>query len=241
LAFVVTERVRDAAGKLSATATQTAMDTALAEYSRDKPRSVVVLVEGDGGFDYPVDEFGAAEAGATASTQWAPGFSVLRDVIYPYDPTARVLPSLEADTYAVVTLPDGETLRFLAHTPSATEDFLVTFTRPHEVTQAVGTVPACDEAAVCSLAAACALDSLAALYAQATDSTFNADVADHRGRSSEYQALARTYRQQYYIHVGRKANGDGSARPAASGRVDLDGAFGDPWRTDRFFHGRRRF
>lgn len=238
---VITERVRDAAGKLSSTAIQTALDAALEEYTRDRPRLVVVEVDGDGGFDYPVSDFGAAASGSTASTQWAEGVSSIADVVFPYVAASRVLPSLEPDDFALVRLPlpTGWVLRFLAATPAATESALVTFTRPHEVTVDLSTVPSGDEQAVSTLAAAFALETLAAFYAQATDSTFDADVADHRGRTNVYLDLARTYRRQYYAHVGRKASGDTSTPVAAGGFVDMDRGFANGSRTDYFFHGRR--
>lgn len=238
LSAVIAERVRDAAAKLSSAAIETALRAALEEYSRDCPREVVVQVAGTGGFDYPVSAFGAAESGSTASTQWSNGFSSITDVIYPYDADERDLPHLEPDEYALVRLPAGQSLRFLTYTPTATEAFLVHFTRPHEVTVSVGTVPEGDEQAVCSLAAACALESLAAFYAQATDSTFGADVADHRGRTTVYTDLARTLRRQYYAHVGRRQNGETASPVAAGANVDIDrGYLGG--RVPHLFHGRR--
>jgi hypothetical protein len=237
-ALTIAERVQDAAGKLSPVATQMALHAALEEYSRDCPREVAVSVPGTGAFDYAVSGFGAAESGATASTQWAAGFSAIAALAYPYSVTDRYLAHLEPDEYSVVRLPAGEVLRFTSASPSAAEAFLVTYTRPHEVTQTIGTVPVSAEQAVCSLAAAIALASLASFYAQATDSTFNADVADHRGRTSVYLDLAREYRRHYYAHVGRASNGETPRQVATGANVDLDrGYLGG--RVPHLFHGRR--
>ncbi len=238
-AAVIVERVRDAAAKLSTEATQTALDAALAEYARDCPREVTLEISGSGGFDYATSAWGAAESGTTAATRWVAGFSQLRQVVYPYVSTSRDLPVLDLNDLALVRLPAGEVLRFLSATPLASEKFLVTFTRPHEVTVGLSTVPPNDAQAVCSLAAAYALQTLSAYYAQATNSSLDADVADHRGRTSLYLDLARTYRAQYEQHVGR---GDtaGQAPRAAGGFVDADGGFANASGTDYFFHGRRR-
>lgn len=238
LTAVVAERVRDAAEKLSPAAIEAAILSALEEYTRDRPREVTLAVDGTGAFDYATSAFGAAESGATASTQWAASFSRVRRLVYPYVSTERALPVLEPDQYDVVTLPAGEVLRFLDYTPTATEQFLVTFTRPHEVTVTLGTVPQTDEQAVCSLAAANALESLASYYAQATDGSLTADIVDHRGRSNIYLELARTYRQAYFAHVGRGMGGDRSAPGAAGTNVDIDRGFGGS-RVPHLFHGRR--
>lgn len=238
LSPIIAERVRDAAGKLSTGAIETALWAALEEYTRDRAREVVIAVNGTGSFDYATTGFGTAASGGTASTQWVPSFSAVRRLVYPYVPTERYLPELEPDQFAIVTLPAGETLRFLDYTPAVGEQFLVTFTRPHEVTTTLSTVPLSDEQAVCSLAAATALESLASYYAQATDSSFDADVADHRGRTNVYLDLARTYRRAYYAHVGRQGSGETASPSAAGANVDLDRGFAGG-RVPHLFHPRR--
>lgn len=241
LTTTIAERVRDAAGKLSLLSVQIALRAALEEYTRDRPREVTISIDGTGSFDYACSAWGAAQTGSTASTQWVSGQSILRRVVYPYSASSRDLYVLEPGDFDILRLPSGDTLRFKWATPSATEDILLTFTRPHEANADVVTVEAGDVQAVCSLAGACALESLAAYYAQATDSTIDADVVDHRARTGTYLELARALRQAYYAHVGRRANGQSAASASSGGFVDTDRSFGDLVRTDYFAHGRRRY
>lgn len=234
-------RLRDDAGHLGGwmgVDIDQALDAALAEFSRDRPRSVVVEVTGAGSFDVLLSSVGSA---GPPSSQWSDGWSHLESVVYPYVSTSRELPTLEPDAYGVIQLPAGPTLRFAAATPAASEKALLTFTRPHELTSATSTVPDGLEEALVNLAAAFGFEQLAAYYAQATDSSISADVVDHRGRSSEYQQLAKVFRSRYYTAVGRGVDGKVQTAAAASAIVDLDRRFGNLGRTDYHFHPRVRF
>ena len=137
----VAPRIRDDVGRLSSWPAEdldAAIASALSEFNRDVPRVVTVSVAGADTFDLTLSALGTA---GPPSTQWAPGWSQVRDVIYPYVPTSRHLPHLEADSYGVVTLPAGEVLRLVSATPRTGDTLLVAFTRPHELTAAVSTVP----------------------------------------------------------------------------------------------------
>lgn len=234
-------RLRDDAGHLhgwDGVDLDDALDAALAELSRDRPRRVALAVTGAGSFDVLLSSIGVA---GPPSTQWSDGFSHLADVVYPYVSTSRDIPHLEADQYGVLLLPAGPTLRFAGVTPSASEQLLLTFTRPHELTASVSTVPDGLEEPLINLTAGYGFEQLAAYYAQSTDSSIQADVVDHSGKSSIYRDLASAFRARYYVAVGRGANGATPTQAPASALVDIDRRFGDAARTDYHFHGGRRF
>lgn len=234
-------RLRDDAGALNGWAgvdIDEALDAALAEFSRDRPRAVVVEVAGSGSFDVLLSSVGVA---GPPSSQWSEGFSHLTDVVYPYVAAARDIPHLAADQYGVIQLPAGPTLRFAGATPATGQKVLVSFTRPHDLTEAVSTVPTGLEQALVNLAAAYGFEQLSAYYAQSTDSSIQADVVDHSGKSATYRELAAAFRGRYYQAVGRGMSGQATASAPASALVDIDRSFGDAARTDYHFHGRRRF
>lgn len=245
---LVKSRVMDAAEKLSEVDYHRAIRKALGDYTRDRPRVLSVEVSGSGAFDYATSGWGAAGTSSTAATQWEPGFSSLLQVVYPYSVTSRAFPVLDEDDYGIVDLPAGPTLRFAGLTPSAGQTALVLYTRRHELGEVYGTVPEADVEALADLAASYAFRSLAAYYAQATDSTFGADVADHTGRSAQYLALSREHRESYDVHVGRAGrSGDGSfsasaksSVPAAGIITDWDRSFDYGYGGDYLFHSRRR-
>lgn len=234
-------RLKDEAEQLSATSggdLDQAISAALAEFSRDKPRRVALEVDGTGDFDLLLTSIG--EVGPP-STQWAVEWSTLLQVVYPYVSTSRDLPALPPDEYVLLDLPAGPTLRFLAATPSATEKILLVFTRPHALDVGHETPPDAYLEALANLSAAYAFEALAAFYAQGTDSSIEADVVDHRGRSAEYRQLAAAHRSRYWIAVGRGMEGTALPAVSASAFVDYDRRFSNTERTDYFFHGRRRF
>jgi hypothetical protein len=238
---LVEARVKDAAGKLSASDYNRAIVSALAEYTRDRPRRLFVELPGAGSFDFPVGDWGSAGSELSASTRWDVGFSSLLDVVFPYVSTSRSLPTLDEDEFGIVQLPAGPVLRFAAHTPAVGQKVLVAYSRRHEVTDNWSTVPVADEEALADLAASYALKSLASYYAQATDSSISADVADHPGRSQTYLSLAREYRELYEVHVGRRSASGGvgkqSGPPAAGVITDLDRGYGQG--GSYLFHDRR--
>lgn len=237
----VRPRLRDDGQYLSRWADEdvdAAILAALSEFSRDKPRVVTVALTGAGSFDVVLSTVGTS---GPPSTQWATGWSTLTGVAYPYAASSRDLPYLDPDSWGVMDLPGGPTLRLAGATPTPSEQVLVSFTRPHEVSAATSTVPAALDEALADLSAAVACEQLAAFFAQATDSSIQADVVDHRGRGSEYRELARVYRSRYWTAVGRGQDGKGTSSGGASTIIDFDRSFGDTARTDYFFKGRRRF
>jgi hypothetical protein len=200
-----------------------AINNAMLEHSRHRPRVVVEDMDGDGGFDYELSELAA----------WSEGFSVIKSVEYPVDDDDRTPNILQDDEWRIYEKPDGKRLRFLTGTPAATEDFRVTYTAPHTCTDTACTAQAGDEMALQMLVAACYCDLLATYYTQQGDSTIGADVVDHKSKASEYEARANRYRKSYFNHFGIR-EGD---TPPASVTADQD-VLGS-WGADRVTHKQR--
>lgn len=200
-----------------------AIDMAVKEHSRHRPRIVVEDEDGDGGFDYAI----------TGLAAWADGFSVIKSVEYPVDDTDETPDVLQDDAWMIYEKPAGKYLRFLEDSPPATEDFRVTYTALHTCTDAVCTIKSIDDEAVQTLAAAYFCEMLATYYAQSQDSTIQADSVDHTSKSRDYAARAKIYRKHYFDHLGIEEG----QTPAASITRDQD--TWPSWRTDRMTHPRK--
>jgi hypothetical protein len=202
-----------------------AVNMAVKEHSRHRPRIVVEDEDGTGGFDYAV----------SGLASWSDGFSVISQVEYPVDDTDETPDILQDDAWIMYDKPAGKYLRFLEDKPATDEDFRVTYTALHICTDASCTIKSVDDEAVQVLAASYFCDMLATYYAQSQDSTIQADSVDHTSKSRDYAARAKSYRKYYFDHLGIE---EGKA-PAASVTRDQDTI--PSWRTDRMTHpGRYR-
>lgn len=208
---------------LGETAKIIAINAAVKEHSRHKPRIVIEDEDGTGGFDYAL----------TLLADWAEGFSVIKSVEYPVDDTEETAEILQDDEWCIYQKPSGDVLRFLEDTPSATEDIRIKYTALHTCTDAACTVDNYDEEAVQCLAASFFCDMLSTYYAQNQDSTIHADSVDHKSKSSDYAARAKVYRKTYFNHMGIREG----KTPAASvtGDQDIQGS----WGSDKLTHPRK--
>jgi len=206
------------------TAREKAVARAMDAHSRHKPVVVVEDVDGDGGFDYAL----------SGLASWEDNFSVIRQVEYPVDDDDETPGILEDNEWAIYEKPSGRVLRMVSSTPQTGESIRVTYTARHACTVSDCSVDAGDEEAVQSLAASFFCRILSAMHAQDQDSTIDADSVDHAGKRREYEALAKTYRGEYYNHMGIK---EGRPKPA-SHTQDQDVDY--PWGQDRLTHPRRR-
>ncbi len=196
---------------------------AIKEHSRHRPQEIVEDVDGDGGFDYALSTFAS----------WSDGFSVIDRVEYPVDDDDETPDVLQDNSWIIYAKPAGRVLRFLAVTPTATEDFRVKYSALHTCTDAACTVEDFDEEAVQALAAAFFCIMLATYYAQDQDSTNSADSVDHTSKSRDYEARSKRYRKVYYDHLGI-AEGK---TPAASVTRDQD--MRPSWQRDKLTHPKR--
>ena len=200
-----------------------AIGKAVKTYSGYKPRIVPEDEVGNGGFDYAL----------TLLADWIEGFSAIKTVEYPVDDTDSDPQMLESDEWMIYEKPAGKYLRFLEEKPLATESMRISYTTLQTCTDAACTIPAIDEEAVQMLAASVYCDMLATYYSQTQDSTIQADSVDHKSKASEYASKARTYRANYYNHIGLK---EGDVPPAGSTKAPK--AVGS-WGTQKMTHGRR--
>jgi hypothetical protein len=221
-------RAIDADSKLDDTKWLKAVAAALLEHSRVRPLEVVEQITGEGVFDYQLDGSDPALA------SWAPGFSQVLEIVYPYDDSEQNPEALGVEEYRIVKLDTGLWLRFSYVIPSATESALVSYTTPHTLTDEECTVPDGEADAFADLVAACACEALAALYIQSTDSSISADVVDRRTKSQEYRSQAKLFRDSYASKLSSNATqGAGIAAPLDSHFGQISGR-----RDDYFWHGR---
>jgi hypothetical protein len=229
-------RVQDDANKLSSVAGNGAVDltkdvdaaifAALEKYGKDRPRERVSRIGGAGTFKYAV----------SLLTGFIDGSSSVVAVAYPHLTTDQNLAWLDDDEFGLVRDNSGLYLWFASASPTASEFFLVVYTTPHTLDTTTSTVPAGDDEALKDLAAAECHDMLAAFYSKSTDDSIMADTVHHLSKAAEHRANAKRYRESYAAKLGGN-----QPTLAAFAMADLDNTFGDQARTDRFFHGRRRF
>lgn len=200
-----------------------AIGAALKKYCGHRPRIVVEDEDGTGAFDYLI----------ALLEDWTEGFSVIKSVEYPVDDSEETASILQDDQWSIYQKPSGKCLRFLEATPETTEDFRVTYTTLHVCTDSACTVPSYDEEALQILAASIFCDMVATYFAQTQDSTISADSVDHKSKSADYAARARTYRKMYYDHLGIEEG----KTPAASVTRDQD-KFAS-WAGDKLTHSKR--
>lgn len=200
-----------------------AISTAVKEHSRLRPQVVVEDFDGDGGFDYALSDFAS----------WADGFSTIKKVEYPVDDDDQTADVLQDDAWEIYGKPAGKVLRFLDNTPTATEDFRVTYTALHTCTDSACTVESFDEEVVQAFCAAVFCDMLATYYAQNQDSTIDADSVEHSSKAHDYGARAKTYRARYFEHIGVKP---GQVPPAS---VTYDQDRTGSWGSDLLTHPRK--
>jgi len=197
-----------------------AVDTAVEEHARHRPRKVVEDFSGDGGFDYPISGFAS----------WTDGFSAIKQVEYPVDDTDRTADILQRDEWAIYEKPAGKYLRFRENTPEAGESFRVTYFAMHICNDTQCTIEGGDEKAVQALAAAIFCEMLATYYAQSHDASIAADNVDHSSKSRDYSARAKVYRKSYFDHLGIR---EGQTQ-AASVTHDWDQQ--GSWGSDKLTH-----
>lgn len=216
---LVTNFVRDDAGKITPTDIDLAITGAVERYSQDRP---VETAE---------DLVGVSGTLIALPTAWEPGFSSL---ISLESPIRKYPPDyLSSDSYALY-LDVGGLCLMLASSLPAGSTLRAVFTVRHTLTGLIDTIPSGRREAVAKLAAASLCEQLAALYASETDSTMGADRAMGQSRSQAYAARARDYRKQYQDTVGVQER---TAAPA-SAVVQLKSH--DSLGQSRLFHPARR-
>lgn len=184
---LVTDLVRDDAGKVTPEQRDRAIAQALLRLSDEKPREVAEDLTGQSGqlIDTPPG--------------WVAGESRLVSV---ETPVGEVPPELvDATDVTVLAQPDGtDRLAFTDTLSNAT--LRVRYTLPHVVDGQRDTVPAGSQWGVAALAASILCGQLASLYANQGDSTIAADSVDQKSRSELYAARERQLERQAYASWG---------------------------------------
>lgn len=198
-----TSRVQDEVERIGAPAVgagnfKEAVSAALQRYSKDRPRTVVQRVQGDGTFKYQLD------GSSPKLSAWSPEFSAVVSLVYPHSLTEQRPSAYDAENYSIIQDHLGLWLWFLSGSPSAAEYFLVAYTATHALTSSssTSTVPAADDEALADLVAAFAFQKLAATYVQVADTSIQADVTDRRTRADVYLTLAGKYIKSYEQRMG---------------------------------------
>jgi len=190
------------------------LDEAVKVYSEDNPREVSESFAGNGAYDYALP------------TDWVEEFSTILAVEYP---GGYQVPNY-LDLSDVVLYDDGDgdarMLRFLYHTPSATETFIITHTAPHTLNDTTNTIPVPDQDAVVNLAAAYCCNALAMKLAQSAKGRDpNLETTVYLWRSvNRYREMARAFEGNYNRKVGGGTPAASSShqiktRPSWSGEI----------------------
>lgn len=214
---IIDDLLRDDANSITETQRDTAIVSAIARYSKDRPRSKVedlVCASGGNYLDLPA--------------AWEPEFSQLQSIEYPI---GNVPPTFLANTdHDIYKAPNGEKIMLLNGVPiNAT--LRVTYTISHVLSITEDTVKLGDREPLCCLAAASLCDQLASFYSGDTDSTIRADSVGHQSKAGEFASRAKSLRKRYQDELGIDAK-----RNVAAGVVvtlDKTNSQGGPRLTKR--------
>lgn len=209
---LIIDNVKDVSGKLKDPGDyENAINEALKRYSKARPRLVPADVPGQDGPDIDLP------AG------WVDGLSAIISIEYPIGNVPETV--LERSEYRFYQAPSGTFIRFTNIRPPATEEARILYNILHDE----ASLPPGDLEAVANLAASFCCRKLAALYANTSDPTIQADSVNYRSKSGEYTALANKLEAQYKEALGIKSD---DTTPAAM-------ATAAPPERNRLTHGRR--
>lgn len=200
---IVDDLLRDDAGRISPTQRDTAIATAVARYSKDRPRQKVEDIVAPGGNLLPLP------------SAWETDFSQIQSLEYPI---GNVPPAIiSAQDYELYTSP-SVVLIMVRDGLGINENIRVAFTITHVVSDVADTVPLGDREALCCLAAASLCDQLAGFYSGDSDSTIQANSVNHQSKAGEFASRARALRKRYLDELGI----DAKKNVAAGVVVDLN-------------------
>ena len=184
---LVKDLVRDDANHIEDPQRNAAIDSAVARYSKDRPRHKVEDVAASGSNALPLP------------TSFQADFSRLTELEYPI---GQVPPNrLSAQSYALYATPAGQTIMLASAVPIGAA-VRVTYSIGHVVSNAEDTIALGDREPVCCLAAASLCDQLASLYSGDSDSTIQADSVNHQSKAGEFASRAKALRKRYLDELG---------------------------------------
>lgn len=206
LAAIVDDMVSDAAGRLTPGARDRAIDLAVIQYGKDRPRALLADVVAA-----PAAEGTPAHLPLPAG--WTDGSEAL-GVEYPVGEMPPRM--LSRPAWGTLATPGGSLIAVPAEIGGQT--CRLTWTLPHVVSATEDTIPAADREALCWYAAAVLLDQVAAATSGDRSSLMAADQVDQADKSKAYAARAATARRRYHdllgIDVRRQSPASAIAAPA---------------------------
>lgn len=214
---ITSRLIRDDSGRIDQDDLDDAIEQAVVQYSKDRPRKLVEDVTADGSTWLDLPE------------SWQDGISALVSLEYPVgeDPLSYL------EEFDIYQGPEAEQIYLHGEAPADGAAVRATFTVLHEVVADADSIPITDRQAVCCLAASLLCEQLATAYAGDRDSTILSDSVDHQSKSRDFATRANQLRKRYTDFIGIE---DKTAAPAGE-FVDWDGA--DSRGQDRLFHPRR--
>lgn len=222
VAIVVSDFVSDDITELGAALRQRAIDMAVAQYNRDRPREriedLVLLAKGE----MPTPAY------------WLDGFSAVLGMAINLDLTPPQ--ELDNDQWAKIQTPLGESIRCTGAV--AGDTVRVRYTTKWTEDQ----IPADDTEAVALWAAALLAEQMASRRSDNSQPTISADSTDQGLPSREWAARARTWRARYAALMGiQGVTGGQNDKPRvvpASAVVEFEDS--DQRGYPRLYHGNRR-
>jgi hypothetical protein len=200
---LVPDAVRDKDSAITTTQRDTAIQTAVLRYSKDRPRSLVVDVTSAGGYRLPLP------LGFTVD------FSKLQSIEQPIGD----VPEHYLDMARVTLYRGPSTTEIQLPTSLQAGDVArVCFTARHVLDVATDTILDDDRNAVVSYAAALLCDQLSNFYATSIEASIGADAVNHASKTESFASRARFLRGQYFKDLGI----DEKRQVAASATADLN-------------------
>jgi hypothetical protein len=196
------------------------------DFSRYKPYETQEEKSGDG-----------TTAAWDVPTGWIDGFSQLLSVEYPQgNEPAEYLEDEDYDLYYNVTTSKWQ-WRLFDTIPASGEKVRFNYTTKHTCEEGAVTVKDNDFYVICDMASEKACIALATIYAPSNDSTIGADSVHHSTKVSEYQKLAKEWKQSWMNRLG--VNPDTPVQ-AATVHADVELHSGVD-AQHMLFHGRHRW
>ena len=212
----VDDMLQDKDDVVSETAMNRHIDTALTFHNKNKPRTVIGDISGDGSYDYDLP------------ADYEADFSVIYSVEYPAG--ERIPTYLEDEDWMIYRSATATyKLRFLNDTPNATETIRIEYSIRWTYGN-ITSLPVNDVKPFAYLVAALAAAAISLYYAQSGDGTVDVDVVDYEDKSSLYSKRSRELFAQYKAYFGITKNVKGY-----STYIETDRRF--HWGEAFFLHG----
>lgn len=183
-------KIKDTAARYTDPEKDAFVQEAVEQYARDKPRRVDDLITGDG----------TALRHATP-TDWEDRFSVITEVEFPTGEDPVVLLQNLQDLFRIVQQSNVELIQFKTLTIPNLDTLRIVFTALHIVDGSTNTIPINDENAVVALAASKLAAGLAAFYAEAHESSIDAETVDNQSKADTFSNLSKELVKEYQEHI----------------------------------------